>query len=483
MLKTKHKIERAFPDVKVELYPKDSRGDLLQNVPLHTVEGSDFFTQDIFDLLESGGADIAVHSLKDMSAGHFFGGNKFAVVERDDTRDVAIFNQHIEDKLRSGLPIVIGTCSPRREQMAMVFLKRALPQWSDNIKIETKSIRGNVDTRLMKLDSGEYDGIILATAGINRLLESPTDKEYIQQLLGDKKMMVLPLVECVPAPCQGAIVAEAHHSNILAVNILAAINDENEMNDCIAEKRQASTYGTGCLQKFGVTTIQYSEASKVLYSAGENEGGELFSVWTGIPEVHFQKEYFFNTTEYMGEFFSYTYHDSMIEIQQPHVYVSNYKAIKQDYLINLLQSKKVWASGTKTWYELAKQKIWVMGSADAFGLVFLENAWKMPLLNVSRENVCVITGDQASSNWERKGWNVVSTYNFTIKSNSLLEEKIKLAKAFFWTSFHQYDFYKSLLAEGAMHYCSSGETANLLQEAGVTPVVYPNIKSFLQCLA
>ena len=74
MLKTKHKIERAFPDVKVELHPKNSRGDLLQHVPLHTVEGSDFFTQDIFDLLERGGADIAVHSLKDMSAGHFFGG-------------------------------------------------------------------------------------------------------------------------------------------------------------------------------------------------------------------------------------------------------------------------------------------------------------------------------------------------------------------------------------------------------------------------
>ena len=128
--------------MKVEVIARSSKGDALQNIPLHTVEGSDFFTQDIFDALAIGEADIAVHSLKDMSSEHFFGANKFAVVDRDDTRDVAIFNNDIEEKIKRGETIIIGTCSPRREEMAIVFLKKALPQLSSEIKIETKDIRG-----------------------------------------------------------------------------------------------------------------------------------------------------------------------------------------------------------------------------------------------------------------------------------------------------------------------------------------------------
>src|SRR5688572_30283230 len=220
----KQKIQSAFPGVKVDVIERSSKGDVLQNIPLHTVEGSDFFTQDIFDALTIGDADIAVHSLKDMSSEHFFGKNKFAVVNRDDTRDVAIFNNYIEEKIRIGETIIIGTCSPRREDMATVFLKKALPQLNAPIKIETRSIRGNVETRLRKLNSGEYDATILATAGLNRLLRSEEDSAVIKELLTDKKIMVLPLIECVPAPCQGAIVAEAHFSNAKAIEVLKRIN-------------------------------------------------------------------------------------------------------------------------------------------------------------------------------------------------------------------------------------------------------------------
>ena len=73
LAKVKHKIVAAYPAMNVEILVKESRGDTLQNIPLQTVEGSDFFTQDIFDALESNEADIAVHSLKDMSSEHFFG--------------------------------------------------------------------------------------------------------------------------------------------------------------------------------------------------------------------------------------------------------------------------------------------------------------------------------------------------------------------------------------------------------------------------
>lgn len=495
MEKTKHKIELLFPDVEVVLLPRQSRGDQLQNIPLQTVEGSDFFTQDIFDALKNNEADIAVHSLKDMSGTHFFGDNKFAIVERDDARDVAIFNKNVEGKIREGKEIIIGTCSPRREEMAIGFLQKALPQHS-NFSITTKVIRGNVDTRLQKLDAGEYDGIILATAGINRLLQSESSKQLaykpepvkgdktlqqlsIKQLLLDKKLMLLPLIECVPAPCQGAIVAEAHHTNAFAVKVIECINNKQLMDECKQEKKIAMQFGTGCLQKFGVTSIQYDTDKTIVYAAGTNEDGKSFTEWQGLPTVQ-NTTSLFSSTDYMGNFFSYQYYEEVKPILNDVVYVANYKAVNNSFLINQLQAKNIWAAGTKTWYQLAKQNIWVTGCADAFGLAFLNEAWQMPLLNIDWQKTTILTSEQGAELWENKGWQAIASYTILPKKDIEVEEKIKQANIVFWTSFQQYQQYKSALKKEVIHCCSSGETATLLRDEKIEPIVFPNIKSFLQ---
>lgn len=479
MEKTKRKIEAVFPNIEVELLPRESRGDQLQNIPLQTIEGSDFFTQDIFDTLQNGEADIAVHSLKDMSGSHFFGENKFAIIDRDDVRDVAIFNSNVEEKIKAGEKIIIGTCSPRREEMAIGFLRKALPQWNNDFTIETKVIRGNVDSRLRKLDAGEYDGIILATAGINRLLESGKNAVSIKQLLANKKLMLLPLIECVPAPCQGAIVAEAHHSNKKAVAIIEAINNPTLMQQCVEEKKAALQYGTGCLQKFGVTTISYDADKTVVYAAGINEEGNTFTNWQGLPPLN-NDESLFSSTDYMSSFFSYNYFNEPIAIRQKHVYVANYKAVNNEQLIQQLQQKTIWAAGSKTWFQLAKQNIWVTGSADAFGLEFLEQAWTMPLIQISKNQVAIITSKQGSATWSSKGWNTYATYDLMFKEDETVKAKISKANTVFWTSFQQYQQYKFVVKSSVVHCCPSGETAYLLREAGLQPIVFPNIKSFLQ---
>jgi len=472
----KKKINAAFPQVKVEVIVRNSKGDQLQDISLHTVEGSDFFTRDIFDALKNDEADIAIHSLKDMSSEHFFGENRFAVVDRDDTRDVAIFNSDIEEKIASGKPIIIGTCSPRREEMAMIFLKKALPQLNANIKIETKPIRGNVETRLRKLDNGEYDATILATAGLNRLLNSQEDVMLIHELIRDKKLMLLPLIECVPAPAQGAIVAEAHFENKKAIDILDKINDEKLFSDCRKEKKAASQYGRGCLQQFGVTTVSYRNKS-VLYAAGTDENGKQFDQWYDMPELKIKGKNLFTTTDHMGSFFEYRYLDSEMILDKPVIYVSNYKAIRS---AELLQDKKVWASGTKTWYELAKQEIWVDGCADAFGLEFLESVWRMPLFDIKKEDVHIITNELGAANWNKKGWRTTGTYSTINHQNQELKEQISAADIVFWTNFQQYELYKDVLKQNVQHACPSGETEVLLRAAGIEPIVFPNIKAFQQ---
>jgi len=479
MGKVKRKIEIAFPGLAVELVASGSRGDALQDVPLQIVEGSDFFTQEIFEKLATGEADIAVHSLKDMSSEHFFGKNIFAAVERDDPRDVAIFNRNVLNKIKGGETVVIGTCSPRREEMATDFLQKGLPQLGNHFSIKTQIIRGNVDTRLKKLDRGEYDGIILAVAGLNRLLSSKEDIQGIKALLRNKLLMILPLVECVPAPCQGTIVAEADPSNKKAIEILERINDLELMNDCIQEKKIAAQYGKGCLQKFGVTTISY-DSKKALYAAGKDANEKTFSKWYGLPELDPIDKTVFSTTEFMGRFFNYEYFDTDYLIKQPVIYVSNYKAIKQQALIENLQSKRVWAAGTKTWFDLSKNGIWVEGSADALGLESLRSVFSMPLLNILAKDVCVISNKQAAQAWRKKGWYAIATYSLTGKPMDELKTAISNADIIFWTSYRQYEQYKNVSRENVTHSCPAGETAELLREAGIEPVVFPTIKSFQQ---
>ena len=473
----KQKIQAAFPGIKVEVIERSSKGDALQNIPLHTVEGSDFFTQDIFDALATGEADIAVHSLKDMSSEHFFGQNKFAVVDRDDTRDVAIFNNYIGEKIRRGETIIIGTCSPRREEMATVFLKKALPQLHDEIKIETRSIRGNVETRLRKLNSGEYDATILATAGLNRLLTNDNDAGLIKELLTDKKLMLLPLIECVPAPCQGAIVAEAHYSNTKAIEVLNRINVEELSADCYAEKKEAIKYGAGCIQKFGVTTLD-TRNGKYLYAAGKDSEGTEFVKWDPLPELKING-LLFSSTDVMKGFFDYEWSNEELIIEKPAVFVANYKAI-QGSEIKDLSEKTIIASGTKTWFELSKKGYWVTANADALGFEFLLSTLNMPLLNIKTDDITILTHESAAERWKGKGYDAASNYKLILKKDESTERSVANADAIFWTSFSQYEFYGKYAKQNVKHLCAGGETAELLKQAGIEPVIFPTIRAFEQ---
>jgi hydroxymethylbilane synthase len=503
----KQKILMVEPHAAIEVTGRSSRGDRELHVPLSSLDGTDFFTTEIFEALANDEADIAVHSLKDMSAPHFFSHNAFAIVDRDDMRDVAIFNPDITEKIKAGKTIVVGTCSPRREEMAIGFLKKALPQLHHEIRIETKSIRGNVEGRLTQLHEGNYDATILATAGLNRLLRSeeallqtpPVANSpvggLIQNLISNKKRMLLPLIECVPAPCQGAIVAEAHPSNSVAVEIIKKINDEALFTEAFAEKKKAFEYGTGCLQKFGVTTIQTKNAVH-LFAAGEDYRGNQFQHWTNLPQLSIDENDLFSSTDYMKDFFDYQWKNKPISIPQPAVFIANYKAVKQSTIENILMKgaspispsgsttagnpKIILASGTKTWFELAKRGYWVTASADALGFENLLPVLEMPLFRIQANSICILTHETAAQRWKQKDYAAVANYQLVAKHADFIATRIAESKAIFWSSFSQYEQYGKYASFDATHICAGGETASLLQHAGVNPVIFPTIKAFEQ---
>jgi hypothetical protein len=413
-----------------------------------------------------------------MSSEHFFGKNKFAVVNRDDTRDVAIFNRDIGEKIKRGEEIVIGTCSPRREEMATIFLKKALPQLNSDIRIVTRPIRGNVETRLRKLDTKEYDATILATAGLNRLLESSEDAGLTKELLAGKKLMLLPLIECVPAPCQGAIVAEAHYSNPGVIEVLNRITDEKIFADCTKEKKEAIKYGAGCIQKFGVTTLD-TRNGKYLYAAGKDSEGTEFVKWDPLPEA-LQNGVLFSSTDVMKGFFEYEWTPKNLTADRPVIFIANYKAIRNDAEVKGLHDKMLIASGTKTWFELAKEGYWVTGCADGLGFEFLLASLKMPLLNINAEDITILTNESAAERWKGKGYDAVSNHRLLPKHNEAVQHAISTAAAIFWASFSHFEFYGKYAKPGTKHLCPGGETAELLKKAGVEPVIFPTIKAFEQ---
>lgn len=175
----------ANPGLQLELLEVSTRGDVLQDVSLETTEGIGFFTDAVEQALVEGRAVLGSHSLKDVPT---MLSDRFAiaaVLPRADPRDVIVSAHGGLDQLPHGA--VVGTDSSRRREQ----LARLRPD------LRFKSVRGNVPTRLDKLDRGEYDALVLAAAGLQRLG------------LGDRIAEALDPDRCLPAPGQGAIAIES----------------------------------------------------------------------------------------------------------------------------------------------------------------------------------------------------------------------------------------------------------------------------------
>jgi hypothetical protein len=290
--------------------------------------------------------------------------------------------------------------------------------------------------------------------------------------------MLLPLIECVPAPCQGAIVVESHHLNTKAVEVLQKINEGELYADCYAEKKEAIKYGAGCIQKFGVTTLQ-TKNDKYLYAAGKDSEGTEFVKWNTLPDIKIEGS-LFSSTEVMKGFFDCEWSEKEVEIVKPVVFIANYKTIQGQSEVKGLSNKTIIASGTKTWFELSKKGYWITASADALGFEFLLSSLNMPLLKIQVEDISILTHEAAAERWRLKGYNAVSNYKLLPKNDKTIQESIVVAEAIFWTSFSQYEFYGKYAKPDVKHLCAGGETAELLKQSGVEPVIFPTIKAFEQ---
>lgn len=155
----KAELEKHFPELSVELVTMVTKGDIILDTPLAKIGGKGLFVKELELALLENRADIAVHSMKDVPMSFPKGLGLAVICEREDPRDAFVSNHYANlDELPSGA--VVGTSSLRRQCQLMAKYPH----------LTVKSLRGNVGTRLSKLDNGEYDAIILASAGLIQCL-------------------------------------------------------------------------------------------------------------------------------------------------------------------------------------------------------------------------------------------------------------------------------------------------------------------------
>jgi hydroxymethylbilane synthase len=487
-------IEKKDPSVSVEVLSKPSRGDLDLTTPLYLMGDKNIFTKDIEDVLLAGEADLAVHSVKDISAEKLTDPNfKVAIIERDDVRDVVIFNVNIFDLLKKGEKIRLGTSSLRREELIPIFLKKALPKLSDKpIEIETLPIRGNVDTRLRKLKNGEYDCIALAVAGLNRLLNF--EPEIVEILRGLPKML-MPIAEVTPAAGQGALLVECLAKNEEASVLIKQINDPKLYANILKERDFTKQYGAGCHQRFGVVNFDVKGINvSIIKGKSDTQDIDDMDFETNFSDLIKGKK-LFSASDYMRDFFDYQhftlddiFYDKLKKTKT--IFVAHHRAASDTMVLDILKSKNsgenientegghVWASGTKTWYELAKKGVWIEGCSDGFGFEFLNPVFERPLFKTEKKDILILTNEAAEAHWQPY-YKTASTYRLTDKLSPEIIEEIKTSDAFFWTNYEQYQICKPYLKPNALHACPSGKTAQLFENEGLTPVLFPNIKAFL----
>lgn len=232
------RLEALHPGLRVELREYVTRGDQVQNVPLAQVGGKGLFTKEIEDALLHGEADVAVHSLKDLPEAMPDGLLLGAVPAREDPRDALVLPLRAQKWVDASSENPLDQL-PSRAKVGSSSLRRAAQVLHVRPDLRLEDVRGNVDTRLRKLDEGQYDALILAAAGLRRLD------------LGARISAALSPELSLPAPGQGALALQCRAEDAATRQALRALDDPEARACVVAERAVLAAVGGGCSVPLG----------------------------------------------------------------------------------------------------------------------------------------------------------------------------------------------------------------------------------------
>ncbi|OOF55638.1 hydroxymethylbilane synthase [Rodentibacter myodis] len=248
----KNRLQELYPNLSVELVSMVTKGDVILDTPLAKIGGKGLFVKELENALLEKRADIAVHSMKDVPMQFPEGLGLSVICKREDPRDAFVSNRYASfDDLPNGA--IVGTSSLRRQCQ----LKQLRPD------LDIRSLRGNVGTRLSKLDNGEYDAIILAAAGLIRLGMEDRIASFIETDIS------------LPAAGQGAVGIECRVDDTAIQALLAPLADQETTACVFAERAMNTRLQGGCQVPIGGYAVLENNQVYLRALVGELDGSQI----------------------------------------------------------------------------------------------------------------------------------------------------------------------------------------------------------------
>lgn len=493
-------LRAAHPGLSVELVGIDTRGDKVLDVPLSAIEGKEFFTAEIDHALRDGRVDFTVHSLKDLSLERPPDFALAAIPARANPRDIAIFAADVPGRLAAGAGLRIGTSSPRRNQLLPAFLARALPHASRNT-IELVNLRGNVDTRLRRLreprgSALHLDGLVLASAGLSRLFADDTTERQghalLSGLLEGLPFMLLPLTDSPGAPGQGALAIECRSADADTRALLAVLEDPATRGAITLEREVLARHGGGCHQRFGATVTWLAGLGGLLQVGGLGSQGHDISERRFLPEVALPplpaavRPWDGSQVGAPVVRPAVTAAQLAAALDREAVFIAHWRALPEGGAA-ALAGRRVWCSGHKSWFELARQGVWVEGCGESLGAESAAGLLAEPLFRLPPlARWAVLTHEGAESSWQQDSWRGAQVYGTYGLVDAGLPEAEGLAGAthIWWHSAAQFERLHHRAARGAHHASGMGKTAGHIRKAGIASFnAFPSVTEWRQWAA
>lgn len=458
------KIQEHFPTINIEYFVKKTSGDIDLKTPLSEMGTAGVFTDDLRNDLIANKCDLAVHSWKDLPLDLGPDTVLAGSLKRADQRDILFIKKNSQENIYKNKTIKILSSSPRRIYNLKPFIKNYLP--FDLNKIEFENIRGNIPSRFKKFLEGNADGLVMAKAAVDRILNNHISEfnntaEIMQKNINKCLWTITPLSQNPTSPAQGALGIEVSNNNKELIEIIKIISDQQTI-DCVNQEREVlKNYGGGCHQKIGVSYF-FTHFGLMKAKKGETDDGKKFYEWkkndpnndlnkkineeqiypSSLKNYNlFKREYILNSIK------------KIEEISQHCFWIARSSALPIDAKINL--TNIVWTSGIKTWKSLTERGIWVNGTADGMGEEFnpnIDNLTSNPWIKLTHKSAP-----------KTKIKDVIHTY---FLKELPIDENIANKKFFYWMSSSAFNYVLKQHPEiiNGYHACGPGNTYGALKK-------------------
>lgn len=454
-----------------ELVKMVTEGDQKTEKPLWQMDGKNFFTKELDTALLNNQVDFVVHSYKDLGSDRPEGIKLAAITKRSFAHDILLIKESTLPKIKELKSFIVGTSSPRRITNIESSLHEFIPHIKSDCKVECQNLRGNVNTRIQKLQDDTYNAITLALAGLERLAMKEDSKKELEKLLDGLTFMILPQKVFPSAASQGALGIE-YNENTAQKSLLSdlhSVHCQQTEKEVKKEREIFQNFGGGCHLAVGIHAKEVLENLVVIqkgfsdnkvidktYIDGQDlsslKGKNLFLCMGANDFLIYKKEISFNT--------------------QPH----QHYYVTSGHCLHSIENKEgttFWAAGTRTMKKLVQKGLWVNGSSDSFGHEQIALFQKSQALQImlKHSDWKVLSHNEAKS----EVGEVIPAYE---------RETLKIEKApfdlssfdiFYWGSFHQYQVYTETFPEieNKIHACGLGKTLKQFKQNNiqVTPIV------------